>query len=64
MYDIIKKDIIVLKMIRNRVDMYKISKKKSSLNINILLNDLISIIIYRKRRYEYVYDYNKVFYEF
>lgn len=41
-----------------RVDMYKISKKKSSLNINILLNDLISIIIYRKRRYEYVYDYN------
>lgn len=63
MYDIIKKDIIVLKMIRNRVDMYKISKK-SSLNINILLNDLISIIIYRKRRYEYVYDYNKVFYEF
>lgn len=64
MYDIIKKDIIVLKIIRNRVDMYKISKKKSSLNINILLNDLISIIIYRKRRYEYVYDYNKVFYEF
>lgn len=64
MYDIIKKDIIVLKMIRNRVDMYKISKKKSSLNINILLNDLISIIIYRKRRYKYVYDYNKVFYEF
>lgn len=63
MYDIIKKDIIVLKIIRNRVDMYKISKK-SSLNINILLNDLISIIIYRKRRYEYVYDYNKVFYEF
>lgn len=63
MYDIIKKDIIVLKMIRNRVDMYKISKK-SSLNINILLNDLISIIIYRKRGYEYVYDYNKVFYEF
>lgn len=61
--DIIKKDIIVLKIIRNRVDMYKISKK-SSLNINILLNDLISIIIYRKRGYEYVYDYNKVFYEF
>lgn len=28
MYDIIKKDIVVLKMIRNRVDMYKISKKK------------------------------------
>lgn len=28
MYDIIKKDIIVLKIIRNRVDMYKISKKK------------------------------------
>lgn len=64
MYDTSKKDIIALKMIRNRVDMYKISKKKSSSNINTLSNDPTSIIIYRKRRYKHVYDYNKVFHEF
>lgn len=63
MYDTTKKDIIALKMIRNRVDMYKISKKSSS-NINTLSNDPTSIIIYRKRGYEHVYDYNKVFHEF
>lgn len=63
MYDTTKKDIIALKMIRNRVDMYKISKKSSS-NINTLSNDPTSIIIYRKRRYEHVYDYNKVFHKF
>lgn len=63
MYDTTKKEIIALKMIRNRVDMYKISKKSSS-NINTLTNDPTSIIIYRKRRYEHVYDYNKVFHEF
>lgn len=63
MYDTTKKDIIALKMITNRVDMYKISKKSSS-NINTLSNDPTSIIIYRKRRYEHVYDYNKVFHEF
>lgn len=57
MYDTTKKDIIALKIIRNRVDMYKISKKSSS-NINTLSNDPTSIIIYRKRRYEHVYDYN------
>lgn len=64
MYDTTKKDIIALKIIRNRVDMYKISTKKSSSNINTLSNDPTSIIIYRKRRYEHVYDYNKVFLEF
>lgn len=63
MYDTTKKDIIALKIIRNREDMYKISKKSSS-NINTLSNDPTSIIIYRKRRYEHVYDYNKVFHEF
>lgn len=63
MYDTTKKDIIALKIIRNRVDMYKISKKSSS-NINTLSNDPTSIIIYRKRGYEHVYDYNKVFHEF
>lgn len=63
MCDTTKKDIIALKIIRNRVDMYKISKKSSS-NINTLSNDPTSIIIYRKRRYEHVYDYNKVFHEF
>lgn len=63
MYDTTKKDIIALKIIRNREDMYKISKKSSS-NINTLTNDPTSIIIYRKRRYEHVYDYNKVFHEF
>lgn len=57
MYDTTKKDIIALKIIRNRVDMYKISKKSSS-NINTLSNDPTSIIIYRKRGYEHVYDYN------
>lgn len=39
-------------------------QKKSSSNINTLSNDPTSIIIYRKRRYEHVYDYNKVFHEF
>lgn len=63
MYDTTKKDSIALKIIRNRVDMYKISKKSSS-NMNTLSNDPTSIIIYRKRRYEHVYDYNKVFHEF
>lgn len=60
MYDTTKKDIIALKIIRNRVE----SAKKSSSNINTLSNDPTSIIIYRKRRYEHVYDYNKVFHEF
>lgn len=32
-------------------------QKKSSSNINTLSNDPTSIIIYRKRRYEHVYDY-------
>lgn len=39
-------------------------QKKSSSNINTLTNDPTSIIIYRKRGYEHVYDYNKVFHEF
>lgn len=39
-------------------------QKKSSSNINTLSNDPTSIIIYRKRRYEHVYDNNKVFHEF
>lgn len=39
-------------------------QKKSSSNINTLSNDPTSIIIYRKRRYEHVYDYNKVFHKF
>lgn len=39
-------------------------QKKSSSNINTLTNDPTSIIIYRKRGYEHVYDYNKVFHKF